>query len=69
MDFIDSQGSAKVSEILELAEQSGVTLRLARVKPAVRAVLRRDGVLDRLGDAGCYPNVAHAVDAHLRGSR
>ena len=35
IDFIDSQGSAKMGEILELTEQAGVTLRLARVKPAV----------------------------------
>jgi anti-anti-sigma factor len=28
--FIDSQGSAKLREILELTEQAGVTLRLAR---------------------------------------
>ena len=30
MDFIDSQGSAKMSEILNLTRQAGVTLRLAR---------------------------------------
>ena len=39
IDFIDSQGSAKMGEILELTEQAGVTLRLARVKPAVHEVL------------------------------
>ena len=37
IDFIDSQGSAKMGEILELTKQAGVTLRLARVKPAVRS--------------------------------
>ena len=36
VDFIDSQGSAKMNEILTLTEQAGVALRLARVKPAVR---------------------------------
>ena len=55
VDFIDSQGSAKMHEILALTEQAGVTLRLARVKPAVRDVLRRDGVLERLGDEGSVP--------------
>ena len=44
MDFIDSQGSAKMSEILNLTRQAGVTLRLARLKPPVREVLERDGV-------------------------
>jgi anti-anti-sigma factor len=47
MDFIDSQGSAKMSEILNLTRQAGVTLRLARLKPSVREVLERDGVLGR----------------------
>ena len=39
MDFIDSQGSAKMHEILELTRQAEVTLRLARVKPSVAEVL------------------------------
>ena len=55
-------------EILALTEQAGVTLRLARVKPAVRDVLRRDGVLERLGDEGSYLSVAQAVEAHMSSS-
>ncbi len=39
IDFIDSQGSAKMREIHELTGQAGLTLRLARLKPAVREVL------------------------------
>ena len=35
IDFIDSQGSAKMGEILELTKQAEVTLRLARLKPGV----------------------------------
>ena len=65
MDFIDSQGSAKMHEILELTQQAEVTLRLARVKPSVAEVLARDGVLDRLGEEGTYLSVAQAVEAHL----
>ena len=37
INFIDSQGSAKMAEIVDLAREAGVTLRLARLKPAVRA--------------------------------
>jgi anti-anti-sigma factor len=66
VDFIDSQGSAKMHELHALTEQAGVTLRLARVKPSVRDLLRRDGVLERLGDEGSYLSVAQAVEAHLR---
>ena len=65
MDFIDSQGSAKMREILKLTEQAGVTLRLARLKPAVREVLARDGVLDRIGEDNIHGNVDHAVNAQL----
>jgi anti-anti-sigma factor len=63
IDFIDSQGSAKMREILDLTEQAGVTLRLARIKPAVRELLARDGVLDRIGDDKTYDEVDHAVAA------
>ena len=65
MDFIDSQGSAKMSEILNLTKQAGVTLRLARLKPPVREVLERDGVLARIGDDKIHGNVDHAVNAQL----
>ena len=65
MDFIDSQGSAKMSEILNLTKQAGVTLRLARLKPSVREVLKRDGILGRIGDDKIHGNVDHAVNAQL----
>ncbi len=37
VNFIDSQGSAKLGDILVLCEQADVAPRLARVKPGVRA--------------------------------
>jgi hypothetical protein len=42
-----------------------VTLRLARLKPAVREVLERDGVLGRIGDDKIHGNIDHAVAAQL----
>ena len=65
IDFIDSQGSAKLRELIELTERAGVTLRLARVKPAVRELLRRDHVLDRIGGHRIHGNVHRAVEAQL----
>ena len=62
IDFIDSQGSAKMHEILDLTEQAGVTLRLARLKSAVRDLLRRDDFLDRLGDDKVHASVYEAVE-------
>jgi SulP family sulfate permease len=65
VDVIDSQGSAKLREIVELAEQAGATLRLARVKPVVAEVLRRDGALDKVGPDCVHDSIAQAVDAQL----
>ena len=65
IDFIDSQGSAKLGDILELTKQAGVTLRLARVKPAVLELLKRDGFLERIGPEKTHGNVYRAVAAQL----
>jgi sulfate permease, SulP family len=63
INFVDSQGSAKMAEIARLAEESGLALRLARVKPAVAATLERDGVLDRIGSDHIHGDVYRAVKA------
>jgi high affinity sulfate transporter 1 len=65
VDFIDSQGSAKLREILELTDQAGSTLRLARLKPEVRDVLVRDGVVASLGEERIHGNVHAAVEAQI----
>ncbi len=65
IDFIDSQGSAKLGEILELTKQADITLRLARMKPTVYEVLRRDGFLERIGADRIHGNVYRAVRAQM----
>jgi high affinity sulfate transporter 1 len=66
VDFVDSQGAAKLSEVLDYTQSIRVELRLARVKPAVAGVLARDGVLDRFGPERIHGNVQRAVQAQLR---
>ena len=66
VNFIDSQGAAQLASILELVEGSDATLRLARIKPNVLAVLRADGFVDRLGADRIHGNVDRAVEAQLR---
>ena len=61
---VDAQGAATLHEILALAQEHGVTVRLARVKPSVRATLARDGVVDRLGAERMHGSVHRAVEAH-----
>jgi sulfate permease, SulP family len=65
INFVDSQGSAKLGDVVTMAEEAQVSLRLARVKPQVRAVLERDGVLDRIGSDHVHGNVDKAVRAEL----
>jgi SulP family sulfate permease len=65
VNFIDSQGAEQLQAILELVEAGGGTLRLARVKPGVLAVLRADGFVDRLGTDRIHGNVQRAVRTQL----
>ena len=65
VNFIDSQGSDKVSQLFDLAEASGIELRLARVKPHVLALLGRDGVIEKLGENRIYDSVYSAVEDHI----
>ncbi len=65
IDFIDSQGSEKLAEILGLADTYGAEVRLARVKPHVLEVLRLDGVVDRLGEENLYGNLYEAARDHI----
>jgi anti-anti-sigma factor len=65
VDFIDSQGAAKLTEIHQLTETAGVTLRLARVKPAVLKVLRADGILERIVEDHVHGNVNRAIETQL----
>jgi len=48
-EFMDAQGRRRCARSFELTEHAGMTLRLAREKPAVRALLARDSALDRIG--------------------
>jgi sulfate permease, SulP family len=63
VNFIDSQGAAKLTELAQLTETEGVTLRLARVKPQILAVLTVDGLIDRIGADHVHGNVDRAVTA------
>jgi anti-anti-sigma factor len=65
INFLDSQGSATIDDVLVLCRQSEVTLRLARAKPSVRATLEREGTVERLGGDHIHGNVYRAVDAEL----
>jgi sulfate permease, SulP family len=65
VNFVDSQGAAKLAEIHEFLRVGDVTFRLARLKPQVLAVLSADGVIDRIGRDHIHGNVHRAVKAEL----
>jgi SulP family sulfate permease len=69
VSLIDSQGAAKLGELLAFAESAQLELRLARVKPMVTGVLEKDGVLQRLGRGHIHGNVHRAVEAQLAADR
>ncbi len=61
IDFIDSQGSEKLGEILRLADTYGAEVRFAGVKAHILDVLRLDGVVEQLGEDHLYGNVYEAA--------
>jgi high affinity sulfate transporter 1 len=63
VNFIDSQGAAKLGELHQLAVADDVAFRLARVKPNVRRVLQADGLIDAIGADHIHGNVQRAVRA------
>jgi high affinity sulfate transporter 1 len=69
VNFVDSQGVAKLTEIHELLLADEIGFRLARIKPRVLAVLRADGAVDRIGPDHVHGNVHRAVQAELDAPR
>jgi SulP family sulfate permease len=65
IDFIDSQGSATLNNILDLTADSGIALHLARLKPGLRVTLEADDVLGRVLPGRVHGNIRQALQAHL----
>jgi len=61
VNFIDSQGAETMDGLIGAATNFNVELRLTRVKPEVLAMLRRDGIIERLGESQVYGNVYEAA--------
>jgi SulP family sulfate permease len=68
IDFIDSQGSAKLGDVVNLTKDSGISLRLAHVKSEVSATIERDGILDLIGTDRIHGDVHRAISAQLAAS-
>jgi len=60
---LDASGVEMLRHLTLHLAQSGITLVLADVKPQVRAVIERTGLLEALGRDNLYPTAAAAIDA------
>jgi sulfate permease, SulP family len=69
INFVDSQGAAKMADLVLLVRDAGINLRLTRVKPAVRAVLERDGVIEAIGEDRIHGNIHRALEAEHQAGR
>jgi anti-anti-sigma factor len=70
VDFLDSDGAGALSRVQALVSARGARLRLAHVKPAVAAVLERDGLLETIGRAYVHGDIEQALlaDRQLGGA-
>ena len=65
VNFIDSQGAAKLAELHRFAATDGITRRLARLKPHVCTVLEADEIFRLIGTDHVHGNVERAVRTQL----
>jgi len=63
MSDMDMTGAAKLGELLDQLRGSGVDVRVSRLHGDARAVAKRDGVLDVIGQDHVHLTVADAVAA------
>ena len=66
INFIDTQGSGTIGEIIDSVERHGAEVWLTGVKPQVSVLLRKDGIIDRIGEDHLYGLVYEAVEAQLQ---
>jgi high affinity sulfate transporter 1 len=69
VNFVDSQGAEEIDNIVRVAAQEQCSIRFARVRHGVMAVLRADGVIAHLGEDRLHDNLDQAIDAALVESR
>jgi MFS superfamily sulfate permease-like transporter len=63
MAYVDTTGSAALTELLRFAQRAGTDLALARLHANARKLLELTGAMDEIGDHRIHDTVRHAVDA------
>ncbi len=65
VNFIDIEGSDKLSEAIAAAHNLDIDFELAHVKPPVVDLLKKSGVYDQLGAEHFHDDIHSAVEAYL----
>ena len=65
VNFIDAQGSEKLTRITRELRGRAIGFKLARVKTEVFDVLERDGTIAEIGGENLHLDVSDAVDSYL----
>jgi high affinity sulfate transporter 1 len=66
VNFVDIQGSDKLSAAVSAAQNLGIDFELAHLKAPVLDLLKRSGVYDQLGAEHFHDDTHSAVQAYLR---
>jgi sulfate permease, SulP family len=69
INFVDSQGAAKMADLVTLVREADVNLHLTRLKPAVWAILQRGGVIEAIGTDKIHGNIHLAIEAEQAAAR
>ncbi len=65
VNFVDSQGSGQLGQLLIVAADNEISVDVARMREDVQDVLEADGVTERLGAGHLHASVDDAVNAVL----
>jgi anti-anti-sigma factor len=66
VNFIDAEGADMLMKIAQAGSAHGIDLHLARLKPQVREILEKDGLIDLIGSEHIHEDVSAAVATHLK---
>ena len=66
VNFIDAEGADLLMKIAQAGSEHGVDLHLSRVKPQVKDVLQRNGLIETIGADHIHDDVSAAVSMHLK---
>jgi SulP family sulfate permease len=65
VNFIDVEGAELLNDLAKYGNANDIDFRLARVKPQVMDLLKKEGVYDLIGSERFHTDITEAVEAYL----